>query len=96
MRGVKIYQEDGIIKIKEVVIKDVLKDLYREIKCHCVTVASYEHHDLWIDDNGIYEQPYSLRIGPYELFGPIIILESDDNGNTIGTDIPLDEVKKWV
>lgn len=111
-----LFNEEGIyinynFKGSQKMIRpdNTLQDLYRYIDCELVDVVTVNIEgtdiDLWVDDEGLYDQSkgFSLKIGEPEnpdfklLAGPVVFTSCNSEGETTGlTTEEINKVKRFI
>tara|TARA_Y100001938_G_scaffold138890_1_gene205018 strand:+ start:186 stop:527 length:342 start_codon:yes stop_codon:yes gene_type:complete len=95
MRGILINPFDETIK--EVNILGNIEDIYLLTECRTFdVVALSDKDDLYIDDEGLLKDNRYFTIYGRTLAGRGLIMSHDDEGNSISTDISLQEIKDVV
>lgn len=97
MRAVLINPFDK--SVSEVEYSGDYKDIYTLIGCDLFTVASDDQIDIWLDDEGLYKpgQAFFWYQGMGQPFaGKGLILCRDNEGESIGTSIDIDEVTNKI
>lgn len=75
--------------------KDVLGGLYAAMQCGTIDLVRYGKLDVFVDDEGLMKDGqkfFKLIDGHQPLAGRAVILESDDEGDSIATDVSVADV----
>lgn len=74
---------------------NVLAGLYAAMQCDLVDVVRYNNLDVWVDDEGLMKDGqkfFKMINGHQPLAGRAVIMESDDEGDSIATTVSVDAV----
>ena len=90
--------------VEEIEYSGNYRDIYKIIDCDIFTIASPNtvcdrRLDVFIDDEGLFkeDQAFFMIAGyPQPLAGRGLLLESDDQGETIGTTESIESAKKNI
>jgi hypothetical protein len=89
-------------EVKEVDIKGDLQSWYETIGCDMVECALYfdDHDSIMVDEEGLFHSEcnefFFVEGGHQPFAGNGLVVGTDENGETVGTKISLDEVKSKV
>ena len=98
MRAILIDPEAKTIT--EVQYDGNYKSIYKLIDCETFTFVGIDGENvIFVDDEGLFKEPKHFFIWkgyPQPLSGKGLILDTDDEGDSIATDLPIDYVKSQV
>lgn len=103
MKAIKIDVEQK--KVYEIEITGTLESMYEAIKCTCVTHIPIvpRREFMWLDDEGLLrKEPLGAFVFagyPQVLSGNAIILGYQPGGNSLSTDLRVEDIEpkiKWV
>jgi len=77
-----------------------LTAIYKLIGCTSVDVVGIDHvNDVWVDDEGLLKnEPFLpvFKIAGRTLAGNAVISAHDDEGETIATDLKIDDIRSAI
>lgn len=86
--------------VTELDLESGLKNIQLTVGCSCVTVLRIEGDNndaIWVDDEGLLNPSgFVFEYQGHPLVGNGLIIGADDEGDSIGTALSLDDVKDSV
>jgi hypothetical protein len=95
MKGILINPIDQTIK--QVVYSGNFKEIYDLIDCRTFDVVRLNNRDdMFVDDEGLLMDNRYFTIGNKNYAGRALILSHDDTGDTIGTELTVQDMESVV
>jgi hypothetical protein len=95
MKGILINPFDETIK--EVMYSGNFREIYDLIDCRTFTVVRLNNvDDMFVDDEGLLIDNRYFTIGNKNYAGRALIMSHDDEGDTVGTELTVQDIESVV